>query len=119
LKKTQPDLPEVRFSNGDLWLENFITWDHKLAGVIDFPFAGFSDPIYEFLLSFFISPQLKGRGVEERYCRLMGYDPALLPWYHGFEIFDSLRWVLVTGQDYGPHTAENLVLDLQEWLDEA
>jgi aminoglycoside phosphotransferase (APT) family kinase protein len=118
LKARMPELPPVRFSNGDLWLENFIVQDRKLAGVIDFPGATFSDPIYEFLLSFFVSPELQGRGIEERYCLKIGYDPAILDWYHGLEYFDSLRWVLVTGEGFVHHTVESLELNLQKWLDE-
>ena len=109
-----PKLPPVRFSNGDLWLENFIVKDRKLAGVIDFPGATFSDPIFEFLLSFFVSPELQGRGIEERYCRQIGYDPAILHWYHGLEYFDTWRWVLVTGEGFVHHTAESLENELTE-----
>ena len=113
-----PKLPAVRFSNGDLWLENFIVRDRKLTGVIDFPGAVFSDPIFEFLLSFFASPQLQGRGIETRYCRQNGYDPSILDWYHGLEYFDTWRWVLATGEGFVHHTAESLEIDLQNWLDD-
>ena len=117
LKATMPDFPPARFGNGDLWLGNFIVKDRKLVGVIDFPNAMFSDPIYEFLLSFFVCPQLRGRGLEERYCRRMGYDPAILHWYNGLEYFDTLRWVLATGEDFVHHTAKSLEQDLQDWYD--
>lgn len=60
LKEEMPILPALRFSNGDLWLDNFIVRDGKLAGVIDFQNAAFSDPLFEFLLSFFVSPELQG-----------------------------------------------------------
>jgi aminoglycoside phosphotransferase (APT) family kinase protein len=116
LKNTMPGLPDVRFSNGDLWLENFIVKERKLAGVIDFANATFSDPIFEFLLSFFILPELHGRGIEERYCRKMGYDPSILHWYHGLEYFDTWRWVLKTGEGFVHHTAESLESDMQKWL---
>jgi aminoglycoside phosphotransferase (APT) family kinase protein len=118
LKARMPKLPPVRFSNGDLWLENFIVKDRKLMGVIDFPGAMFSDPIFVFLLSFFVSPQLQGRGTEERYCRQIGYDPVILHWYHGLEYFDTLRWVLITNQSFVHHTAESLEMNLQKWLDD-
>ncbi len=117
LKQSMPDLPPVKFSNGDLWLENFIIKDQKLAGVIDFANASFSDPIFEFLLSFFASRELQGRGIEERFCFLNGYDPALLNWYHGLEFYDTLRWVLKTGEDFVHHSAASLEKDLQNWLD--
>jgi aminoglycoside phosphotransferase (APT) family kinase protein len=118
LKERMPKLPPVRFSNGDLWLENFIIQDRKLAGVIDFPGAMFSDPIFEFLLSFFVSPELQGRGIEARYCCQIGYDPAILNWYHGLEYFDTWRWVIATGEDFVHHTEKSLQMDLQKWLDD-
>ena len=80
LKAEMPELPPVQFSNGDLWLENFIVKEKELAGVIDFQGAAFSDPVFEFLLSFFVSPELQGRGIEERFCQLIGIDPAVLYW---------------------------------------
>jgi aminoglycoside phosphotransferase (APT) family kinase protein len=118
LKAKMPKLPPVRFSNGDLWLDNFIVRDGKLAGVIDFPNATFSDPIFEFLLSFFVTPELQGRGIEARYCRQIGYDPSILHWYRGLEYFDTWRWVLVTGEGFVHHTAESLEKDLSKWLDD-
>jgi len=118
LKASIPELPPVRFSNGDLWLDNFIVQDRKLAGVIDFPGATFSDPIFEFLLTFFVTPELQGRGIEERFCRKIGYDPSILHWYHGLEFFDTWRWVLVTGDGFVHHTAESLEKDLRKWLDD-
>ncbi len=116
LKAGLPKQPPVRFSNGDLWLENFIVQDRKLAGVIDFPGATFSDPIFEFLLSFFVAPKLQGRGTEEKYCRQTGYNPAIPHWYYGLEFFDTWRWVLVTGEDFVHHSAESLEKDIREWL---
>jgi aminoglycoside phosphotransferase (APT) family kinase protein len=118
LKKTRPDLPDARFSNGDLWLDNFIVSEQRLEGVIDFANAGFTDPIYEFLLSSFLLPELRVRGVEERYCQQMGFDPGVLHWYHGLECFDSWHWVLKTGEPYEHYTAEDLRSDLAQWLDE-
>jgi len=118
LKNSMPELPEVRFGNGDLWLDNFLVRDEKLAGVIDFTNAGFSDPIYEFLLSFFACPGLRGRGIEQRYCQRIGVDPEILHWYHGLEYFDTLRWVLASGEPFEQHTEESLEKDLIRWLDE-
>jgi aminoglycoside phosphotransferase (APT) family kinase protein len=116
LRETLPALPEPRFSNGDLWPDNLIVRDRQLAGVIDWANAGFSDPIFEFLLPFFLRPALRGRGIEERYCRRMGFDPGLLPWYHGLEFYDSWRWVRVTGEPYEQHTDDSLRADLARWL---
>jgi len=117
LKETQPDLPPVRFSNGDLWLDNFIVQGQKLAGVIDFQNAAFSDPIFEFLLSFFVEPKLQGHGIEERFCRRLGYDPAILHWYHGLEFFDTWRAVLKYNEPFVHHTAESLEADIKLWLE--
>jgi len=118
LNAKMPKLPPVRFSNGDLWLDNFIVQDGKLSGIIDFTGAMFSDPIYEFLLSFFVAPELQGRGIEERYCRKLGYDPTILHWYRGLEYFDTWRWVLLTGEGFVHHTADSLEEDLKKWLDD-
>jgi len=117
LKDTQPVLPEPRFSNGDLWPDNLIVRDRQLAGIIDWALAGFSDPFFEFLLPFFLRPTLRERGIEERYCQRMAFDPALLPWYHGLEFFDSWRWVRVTGEPYEQHTDQSLQANLARWLE--
>jgi aminoglycoside phosphotransferase (APT) family kinase protein len=119
LRATMPALPGDRFSNGDLWPDNLIVRDGQLAGVIDWANAGFSDPFFEFLLPFFLRPELRGRGIETRYCQRMGFDPGLLPWYHGLELFDSWRWVRVTGRPYEQHTEESLQAELARWLDES
>ncbi len=116
LKETMPELPELRFSNGDLYLDNFLERDRSLAGVIDFESAGFSDPVYEFLLSFLVHPQLRGRGTEERFCRRIGVDPETLHWYHGLEYFELLAWTVKTGKSFESHTAETLGHDLDRWL---
>ena len=97
LAETQPALPGIAFSNGDLWPENLLIRDQRLVGVIDWQHAGWSDPIFEFLLPFFLVPELRERGIEERYCERNGYDSATLHWYHGVEFFDSLCWVLKLG----------------------
>jgi aminoglycoside phosphotransferase (APT) family kinase protein len=119
LIETMPEFPPTRFSNGDLWLDNFIVRDQKLVGVIDFQHAGFSDPIYEFLLSFFVSPELRGKGIEERYCRRMGFDPRGLHWYHGLEYLDTYHYIISSGETFVHYTAENLAEAMEAWLDEA
>jgi len=118
LKETTPALPAPRFSNGDLYPDNLIVRDRELVGVIDFETAGFSDPIYEFLLPFFVCPELRGRGTEERYCRRMGFDPGSLAWYHGLEYLETWRWVLETGKPFVGHSAASLAADLTRWLDQ-
>jgi aminoglycoside phosphotransferase (APT) family kinase protein len=118
LKATLPALPAKRFSNGDLWPDNLVVRDGHLAGIIDWALAGFSDPFFEFLLPFFLRPSLRGRGLEARYCRRMGFDPGLLPWYHGLEFFDSWRWVRQLGEPYEQHTDGSLAADLARWLEE-
>jgi aminoglycoside phosphotransferase (APT) family kinase protein len=117
LKRTVPALPAVRFSNGDLYPDNLIIQERKLVGVIDFEHAGFSDPIYEFLLPFFVCPELRGRGIEELYCQRMGFDPDTLPWYHALEYFDTWHWVMQTGEPFVHHTADSLGAALTRWLE--
>ena len=119
LRATLPALPVPRFSNGDLWPDNLIVRDGRLAGIIDWALAGFSDPFFEFLLPFFLRPPLRDRGLEARYCRRMGFDPGLLPWYHGLEFLDSWRWVRRLGEPYEQHTDESLAADLARWLEES
>jgi len=118
IRENRPSLPEVRFSNGDLYPDNMIVKDRQLAGVIDFEHACFSDPIFEFLLPFFLHPELCQRGVEERYCERMGFDPGLLDWYRGLEFYDSLHWVEKLGKPWELHTSESLRKDLLKWLSE-
>lgn len=119
LRETLPSLPEMRFSNGDLWPENFLVRNGRLMGIIDWALAGFSDPIFEFLLAFFLRPSLRGRGLEARYCGRMGFEPGLLPWYHGLEFLDSWRWVRQLGEPYEQHTDDSLAADLARWLEES
>ena len=116
LKDTAPEPPGDCFSNGDLWPENILVQGDQLVGIIDWQHAGLTNPIFEFLLPFFLVPELRGRGTEEAYCQQMGFDVATLHWYHGLEFFDSLAWVLKTGEPYEIHTAESLDRDLRSWL---
>ena len=119
LISTSPEFPELCFSNGDLWLDNFIVKNRYLSGVIDFANACFSDPIYEFLLSFFAEPGLQNRGIEERFCRMIGFDPGILHWYHGLEFFDTLRWVIKTKEPFEHHTENSLITSLEKWVEKA
>jgi aminoglycoside phosphotransferase (APT) family kinase protein len=116
LKATMPPLPGVRFSNGDLYPDNLIVQNRRLVGVIDWENAGFSDPIFEFLLPFFVHPELRGRGIEERYCRQMRFDPASLHWYRGLEYLDTWRWVVKLGKPFMQWTDDRLAAALEQWL---
>lgn len=116
LKMSVPNLPKTRFSNGDLYPENFIIKDRQLVAVIDFANAAFSDPLYEFLLPFFIHPELCGRGIEERYCARMGIDPAVLPWYHVLEFYDLWGWLNGTEDSFSGYNAEQIREVLRNWL---
>ena len=116
LSNQPPDFPELCFSNGDLWLDNILVKDRKLVGMIDFEQAGFSDPIYEFLLPFFNEPRLRERGIEERYCELLGVDPACLRWYHGLEYFAALHFVEKSGKAFNQYSSGRLRVELEQWL---
>ncbi|MHC4473829.1 MAG: phosphotransferase family protein [Planctomycetota bacterium] len=116
LLETMPTLPEVRFSNGDLYPTNVLVKDRRLAGVVDFEHAGFTDPVYEFLLPFFMCPELRGRGTEERYCRRMGYASAALPWYRALEWFDTWRYAHRRGGSVEGFTEERCRRELEEAL---
>jgi hypothetical protein len=89
-----------------------------VRSLVDFQGAVFSDPVFEFLLSFFVSPELQGRGIEERFCRLMGVDPVALHWYRGLEYFDVWSWLLKTGKTFVHHTAGRVEMNLKKWLEE-
>ena len=78
------------------------------------------DPEGEALgVPFFVSPELRGRGIEERYCQRTGFDPDSLPWYHALEYFDTWHWVAQTGEPFVHHTADSLCAALTCWLDKA
>jgi len=115
LQADMPDLPPVRFSNGDLYPANFLVKDEELVAVIDFANASYSDPVFEFLLAFFIHPELRGRGIEERFCRLVGIDPAVLPWYHVLEFYDLWGYLAGTEDTFAGYDAENIRKILAKW----
>ena len=116
LKMSVPLQPEVRFSNGDLYPDNFIIKDRQLVAVIDFANAAFSDPLYEFLLPFFIHPELRGRGIEERYCARMGIDPGVLPWYHALEFYDLWGWLEGNEETFAGYNAGQIREVMAGWL---
>jgi len=111
-----PEFPLPLFSNGDLWLDNILVKERHVVGVIDFEHAGFSDPIFEFLLPFFNEPRLRGRGIEAEYCRRLGINPRILDWYHGLEYLDTLRYVLRDGKPFNQYSLSVLEERLMGWL---
>lgn len=115
LQASMPDLPPVRFSNGDLYPANFRVKNRELVAVIDFANASYSDPVFEFLLVFFIHPELRGRGIEERFCRLVGVDPAVLPWYHVLEFYDLWGYLAGTEDAFARYDAEKIRMILSQW----
>lgn len=117
LKDSLPELPDVRFSNGDLYPDNFRIADKELVAVIDFANACFSDPLFEFLLPFFIHPELRGRGIEERFCERRGIDPGVLPWYHVLEYYELWGWLEGTEEDFVGYDAKRLRQILSDWLE--
>lgn len=116
LKMTVPPLPDIRFSNGDLYPDNFLVREQKLVGVIDFANACYSDPLFEFLLPMFLHPELRGRGLEERFCARMGIQPVGLDWYHVLEYYDLWGFLAGTKDDFAGHTAESIREVLSGWL---
>ena len=116
LKATAPEPHADCFTNGDLWPENLLVRGERLVGIIDWQHAGFTDPVFEFLLPFFLVPELRGRGMEEAFCARLGLNPEILHWYNGLEYFDSLAWVLKLDEPYEIHTAASLTEDLTRWL---
>jgi aminoglycoside phosphotransferase (APT) family kinase protein len=116
LRRTRPDLPTVRFSNGDLYTTNFLVRERRLAAVIDFEHAGFTDPVFELLLPFFMCPELRGRGTEERACRRLGIDPGVLPWYRALEWLDTWRHAHRRGGKVDRFTSDQCRGELEAWL---
>lgn len=116
LKQNAPPLPETYFSNGDLYPDNFIVRERQLVGVIDFANASFGDPLFEFMLPTFIHRELRGRGLEERFCARLGIDLVDLGWYHVLEYYDLWGFLAGTTDDFVGHTAESVRQVLDGWL---
>ncbi|MEJ2757139.1 MAG: phosphotransferase [Anaerolineales bacterium] len=116
LKLNVPPLPEIRFSNGDLYPDNFIVRDRQLVGVIDFANASYGDPLFEFMLPMFIHRDLRGRGLEERFCARIGIQSGNLDWYHVLEYYDLWGFLAGTKDDFVGHTAESIRNSLADWL---
>jgi aminoglycoside phosphotransferase (APT) family kinase protein len=116
LKQSVPKSPKLCFSNGDLYPDNMLVKNKTLVGVIDFANASVSDPLFEFLLTFFCHPELRGRGIEERFCEIKGINPDVLSWYHGLEFFDTWRWVSKYGEPFVGYDETKLRAALEGWL---
>ncbi|KAA3642807.1 MAG: hypothetical protein DWQ07_19980 [Chloroflexi bacterium] len=117
LKGNVPTLAQTCFSNGDLYPDNMLVKDKTLVAVIDFANASVSDPLYEFLLTFFVHPELRGRGIEENFCESKGIDSKVLPWYHALEYFDTWRWVSKYGEPFVGYDEDRLRSTMQKWVE--
>jgi aminoglycoside phosphotransferase (APT) family kinase protein len=116
LRRTIPPLPEVRFGNGDLSPGNMIVRDGKLAGIVDFEFAGFFDPLYEFMAPFGWCPELRDKGLEERYCKRTGFPLKVINWYHAACQFGLwLEMVSNPKAECEGCTAESCRTYLEQW----
>jgi len=124
IKKLSDNLPSglpLCFGNGDFNPKNIIVKEKKLSGVIDFEFAGFFDPLYEFLFPFERYPLLKNRGLEEEYCRQTGFDVKITDWYRGFILIVKLLELLkyektnTAFQNDERNIKEELLSELSKW----
>ncbi|MEI6845441.1 MAG: phosphotransferase [Candidatus Firestonebacteria bacterium] len=122
LEKLSSNIPgnlKPCFSNGNFSPKNIIAKDKKLTGVIDFEFAGYFDPLYEFLLPFEKYPLLKNRGLEESYCREMGFKTEIIDWYRGLIVSAKLLEV-VKEENKNPasiekHIKQEALAELSQW----
>ncbi|MFH1075081.1 MAG: phosphotransferase [Candidatus Firestonebacteria bacterium] len=110
------------FGNGNFNPKNFIVKDKNLTGIIDFESAGFFDPLYEFLLPFERYPLLKNRGLEEAYCKQMGFEAGIINWYRGIILTAKLLQALKdeksnkTQEDEGRNVKEEILEELSKWV---
>jgi len=118
LQESMPPPLEPRFGNGDLNPSNVLVRDGKLAGLIDFEFAGFFDPLWEFIAPFGWSPELRNRGLEERFCRQSGFDLELLDWYRAAALFGWWLGLLADPRaHYEGYTASSCRRQLEMWIE--
>ena len=94
LNETLPERIEPCFGNGDLSPFNFLVSDRTYCGVIDFEFPSICDPMFEFMSPIQWYDSLRNRGLEERYCRLRGFDPGMIDWYRALVLFATWQGVL-------------------------
>ena len=109
------------FGNGDFNPKNFLAKDKQLSGILDFEFAGFFDPLYQFLLPLEKYPLLKNRGLEEEYCKQMGLDFKMVDWYRGLILTERLLGSLNDEKNNKPqeneqrNVKEETLAELSKW----
>jgi len=117
LKELMPPPLEPRFGNGDLNPMNMLINDRELAGVIDFEFAGFSDPMFEFMSPICWYPQMRQRGLEERFCERNGFDLDIIEWYRALVLFGTWLGMLANPCVEGEgRTAVSCRQELEQWI---
>ena len=109
---------EPRFGNGDLNPMNMLIKDRELAGVIDFEFAGFSDPMFEFMSPIRWYPQMRNRGLEERFCERNGFDLDIIEWYRALVLFGTwLGMLAIPRSEREGCTAVSCRQELEQWVE--
>lgn len=119
LWQNMPVLLEPRFGNGDLTPSNMLVRDGKLVGLVDFEFAGFFDPMMEFLAPFGWSPELRNRRLEERFRTRCGLDIEILDWYRAATVFGWWLGILADPEaDYAGYSISSCRRQLQIWIEQ-
>ena len=117
LKERMPLLLEPRFGNGDLNPSNMLVSGHALAGIIDFEFTGFFDPMSEFMAPFGWCPELRNKGLEVRFCERNGFDLGIIDWYRAATHFGSWLHLLAHPQaECEGWTASSCKAALEKWV---
>jgi len=118
LKELMPPPLEPRFGNGDLNPMNMLIQDRELAGVIDFEFAGFSDPMFEFMSPICWYPQMRQRGLEERFCERNGFDLDIIECYRALVLFCTWFGMLANPRLEGEgRTTVSCRQELEQWVE--
>ena len=117
LEAKMPPL-ELCFGNGDLSPSNMLVSGHALAGIIDFEFAGFFDPMSEFMLPFGRCPELRDKGLERRFCERHGFDCRMIDWYRAATDFGLWLHLLANPQaECEGCTTASCKVDLERWVE--
>jgi len=117
LISTSPPLLELRFGNGDLSTSNILVKNRKVAAIIDFEFAGYFDPMFEFLTPFNWCKELKNRGLEQEYCKMNGYNPDIIDWYRATSSFCMWLGLLADPESESEGcTAASVKKELADWV---